>query len=106
MPTVFAMPTLSEEVKTLREKLLDLREKTSRLDVSESRRRELLDGVSDFAGKALEKLQDGEAAVYTGAGDNNNNNNNNNKTDGKGLRSSPIQEEPVDLGKCQVTIPH
>ncbi|XP_035663697.1 uncharacterized protein LOC118407338, partial [Branchiostoma floridae] len=80
--------------ETLREKLLDLREKTRGLDVSESRRRELLDGVSGFAGKALEKLQDGETAVYTGPEDNNNNNKN---TDVKGLRSSPIQEEPVDL---------
>ncbi|CAH1228398.1 HDC [Branchiostoma lanceolatum] len=91
IPAVFAMPTLTKGVKDLRENLLDLREKTERLDVSESRRKELLDGVSNFAGKALDKLQEGETAVYSGAGDTNNN------TDSKGIRSSPIQDEPLDL---------
>ncbi|XP_019617179.1 PREDICTED: tyrosine decarboxylase 2-like [Branchiostoma belcheri] len=82
----------TQEVKNLREKLLDLREKTGRLDLTESRRKELLNGVSDFADKALGKLQGSKTRIYTGAGDANNNN-----ADSKGIRSSPIQDEPLDL---------
>ncbi|CAH1257991.1 HDC [Branchiostoma lanceolatum] len=83
------------EVKHLRDSLLDLEEKTSQLDISESRRKELWEGVSRFTSGALERIRRGEVAVYNDSSAEDGNNN----SECRGIRSSPIQEEPSDLDR-------